>query len=676
MYYPNIFAPLDLGFTVLENRIVMGSMHTGLEDRLDQYDRLAFFFSERVREGGPGLIVTGGISPNEEGRLAENAGKLDSRMECARHLQITRAVHENGGKICLQILHAGRYGHHDRIVSASPIRARISQHVPHELSRTEIRKQITDFSRCAVLAQDAGYDGVEIMGSEGYFINQFLCKRTNRRQDEWGGNLENRMRLALEVSRSVRQAVGKAFMVIFRISVADLVEGGSNWTEIATLAVALEAAGVTMFNCGIGWHEARIPTISSAVPPGVFGGVASKLKKQVSIPVIATNRINTPEQAEQLLGTGSCDLVSLARPFLADARFVQKSRMGRAHEINACIACNQACLDRIFMGKTATCMVNPRAVHETTIHYARTGTVKRVAVIGAGPAGMAAAAVSARRGHRVTIFEASSEIGGQFTLAREVPGKEEYQKTIDYFQAMNTRYDVTVHLDTRLTSESIHDAGFAKNFDEVIVATGVKARRISIPGADRNLVSGYQDILSGRSSAGSRAVIIGAGGIAFDVAAYLSGNMSGDRERWFTFWGVDPNFESSGSLMAPTPFVPPRQVWMLQRRESPPGKTLGKTTGWAHRLQLRKQGVEILTGAGCLQIEENGIRVDHQGTHRFLPADSIIVCVGQEPENDLYEDLQSIFSEGCVHLVGGARNAVRLDAQIAIEQGCEVGSRI
>ncbi|MCY3768252.1 MAG: NADPH-dependent 2,4-dienoyl-CoA reductase [Gammaproteobacteria bacterium] len=676
MNYPNLFTPLDLGFTVLENRMVMGSMHTGLEDRPDQYDRLARFFSERVRGGGPGLVVTGGISPNGEGQLAENSGKLDSRTECARHRQVTRAVHENGGKICLQILHAGRYGHHNRIVSASPIRARISQHVPHELSGREIRTQITDFSRCAVLAQEAGYDGVEIMGSEGYFINQFLCKRTNRRKDEWGGSGGNRMRLALEISRSVREAAGKDFIVIFRISVADLVEEGSDWTEIATLARSLEAVGITMFNCGIGWHEARIPTISSSVPPGVFGGAAAKLRKKVSVPVIATNRINTPGQAEQLLGTGACDLVSLARPFLADPRFVQKSRAGKAHEINACIACNQACLDRIFMGKTATCMVNPRAVNETRTHYAGVGAAKRIAVIGAGPAGMAAAAVSADRGHRVTVFEASSEIGGQFTLAREIPGKEEYQRTIDYFRAMHTRHGVSVHLNTRMTSGRIRGTEFAESFDEVILSTGVRARRIPLPGANRSLVSGYQDILSGRSTAGSNTIIIGAGGIAFDVAAYLCGNTLKDREKWFTFWGVDPDFERPGSLTAPEPFTPPRQVRMLQRKEGPPGRTLGKTTGWAHRLQLRKQGVEILTGAGCLQIEEDGIWVDHQGTHRFLPADSIIVCIGQEPENDLYGCLRSIFSEGSVHLVGGASNAVGLDAQIAIAQGWDTGSKI
>lgn len=676
MHYTHIFTPLDLGFTRLENRVVMGSMHTGLEDRPDQYDRLAAFLAERVRGEGPGLVVTGGISPNGEGRLDEKSAKLTTRAESREHLRITRAVHENGGKVCMQVLHAGRYGNHDRIVSASPVRSPISGHAPRELTAAQIRRQISDFSRCAVLAREAGYDGVEIMGSEGYFINQFLCERTNRRDDAWGGDPERRMRLAVEVARNVRRASGEDFIVIFRISVADLVEQGSDWNEIRTLALALQETGVTLFNCGIGWHESRIPTIAGSVPPGIFSGAAMKLRSAVSVPVIATNRINTPEQAEELLGRGACDLVSLARPFLSDARFVEKARAGRSREINVCIACNQSCLDRIFAGKVASCMVNPRAVNETRLNYEKTGSAKRLAVIGAGPAGLSAGAVAAMRGHRVTIFESAPEVGGQFTLAREVPGKKEYQRTIDYFRILAGQHGARVMLNARLTARGTDWEKFARDFDEVVLSTGTRPRRLPVPGADRPHVCGYQDLLSGNFRAGERVIVVGAGGVGFDVAAYLCGDAGENAGNWFSFWGVDPKFDSRGALACSSPRQARRSIVMLQRGQGSPGRTLGKTTGWAHRLSLKKHRVEIMTGVHCLEIEAGGVRVDFRGTVRFLESDSVIICIGQEPENELRGSLGGVFSEKRIHPVGGARNAAGLDAQVAIAQGCEVASRI
>ena len=676
MDYPHLFAPLDLDFTTLGNRILMGSMHTGLEDSLEAHDRLAAYFSERARDPGPGLMVTGGISPNAEGRLEPNSGKLTTEEEVESHRKITRAVHREGGRICMQILHAGRYGSHENIVSASALRARISRYTPAELTGEGIERQINDFTRCAVLAKEAGYDGVEIMGSEGYFINQFLCPRTNLRQDEWGGSCSNRMRLAVEITTRIREAAGPRFIIIFRISVADLVEQGSDWAEISRLAGAIENAGASLFDCGIGWHESTIPTIASLVPAGAFTVVAQKLKQAVSIPVIATNRVNTPEMAETLLRDGACDMVSMARPFLADARFVQKAREGKRDEINACIACNQACLDRIFSGQEATCLVNPRAVNETRIHHVPSASPKRVAVVGAGPAGLAAAVVSASRGHRVTLFESMPEIGGQFTLARQVPGKDEYQKTIDYYAAMIRKHGIRLRAGIRLSPDNTDWQALAGRFDDIVLSTGVRAREIRIPGTERPLVTGYRAILSGRRQAGARVVIIGAGGIGFDTAAFLVGDGPATRDDWFGHWGVDRSFEAAGALAVPKDPESGREVVMLQRSDGAPGRRIGKTTRWAHRLHLKKHGVRILTGVRCLEIESGGIRIEHEGDERLIRADTIVVCAGQEPENALHGILRRHKSDERIHVIGGARLAADLDARRAIAEGHDVGARL
>lgn len=591
--YPNLFTPLDLGFTELKNRVLMGSMHTGLEDNLEEYDRLADYFAERVRGDGPGLIITGGISPNKSGGISPNSGTLDIVDNVHYHKKITQAVHKENGKICMQILHTGRYGYHNDIVSASAIKAPINKYVPRELNETEIQQEIRDFVNCAVLAKDANYDGVEIMASEGYFINQFLSLRTNKRQDEWGGCFENRMRLAIEIVKRTREAVGDHFIIVFRLSLMDLVEEGCPWVEIAQLAKAVESVGVNIFNSGIGWHEARIPTIVTSVPAAAFTRATRKLKEEVSIPIIATNRINNPETAEEILRQNHSDMVSMARPFLADPHWVQKARDNRADEINTCIACNQACLDQIFSGETMSCLVNPRAARESELIYTQTNTPKNIAVIGAGPAGLTVSTVAAQRGHQVTLFEASDDIGGQFRMAQRIPGKSDFKETMRYYRKMMERYGVELRLNADISSDQVKEMVDGEQYDEVVVSTGVLPRSIDIPmsasGINHPGVLTYPEVLLKRKKVGKRVAIIGSGGIGFDVATFLLGQEEEvDLDKWYRQWGIDPAFEAPGALIEPEIESPKRQITLLQRKATKSGKSLGKTTGWAHKLHLEK----------------------------------------------------------------------------------------
>ncbi|MFP2961789.1 FAD-dependent oxidoreductase [Myxococcus sp. 1LA] len=671
--YPHLLAPLDLGFTTLRNRTLMGSMHTGLEEHEGGFERLAAFYAERAR-GGVGLIVTGGIGPNEEGAVAFGAAKLTNEDEARQHELITRAVHEAGGKICLQILHAGRYAYNSASVSASPLKAPINPFTPRELDEAGIDKQIADFVTCASLARQAGYDGVEVMGSEGYFINQFLAARTNHRTDRWGGPFENRMRLAVEIVRRIREGVGPNFIIIFRLSMLDLVEGGSSWDEIVTLAKEIEAAGATIINTGIGWHEARIPTIATRVPRAAFSKVTGKLKGQVRIPLVATNRINTPEVAERVLSEGDADMVSMARPFLADADFVKKALEGRPDEINTCIGCNQACLDHTFQLKLTSCLVNPRACHETELAYLPTPTPKQLAVIGAGPAGLAFATVAAERGHHVTLFEASDEIGGQFNLARRIPGKEEFSETIRYFKRRLEATGVDVRLRTRAT------AGDLASFDEIVLATGVSPRRPAIAGIEHPKVIGYVDAIQGKAPIGVRVAVIGAGGIGFDVAELLThpGPTTSDSPSAFwKSWGIDEKLEARGGVegIVAVPHASPRHVYLLQRKASKVGEGLGKTTGWIHRTTLKNRGVEMLSAVEYLAIDDDGLHVRVAGGQsQVLEVDTIIVCAGQEPLRDLRAPLEALGKK--VHLVGGADLAVELDAKRAIDQGSRLAATL
>ena len=666
--YPHLFKPLDLGFTVLKNRLIMGSMHTGLEEDKKNLSRLAAFYKERA-QGGVGLIVTGGIAPNRAGRLSPGAAKLTNRWERARHEMVTQAVHDAGGKIVMQILHAGRYAYHPLAVAPTSIKSPISPFKPWGMSRRRISRTIHHFARCAKLAKEAGYDGVEVMGSEGYLINQFIVKHTNHREDEWGGSYENRIRFPVEVVKAVRDAVGPEFIIIYRLSMLDLIEDGSSWDEVVMLAKAIEKAGATIINTGIGWHEARIPTIGSMVPPATFTKVTKHLKSQVSIPVITSNRINTPELAESVLAEEDADLISMARPYLADSNFANKAHLGESKAINVCIACNQACLDRIFVNKTASCMVNPRACNETELLYQNVDHPKDIAVVGAGPAGLAFAHVAAMRGHRVTLFEKSAAIGGQFNLAKVIPGKADYQHTINFYQHQLSLYKVAVHVNTDVNIEEL------MAFDEVVLATGVVPRMPDIAGIDNEKVMTYWDVLTGQKVPGEKVAVIGAGGIGFDVSEWLTheDNLT-NITAFLDEWGIDATGQSRGGVKPAKIKPSKRQVTMLQRKDEKPGKRLGKTTGWIHRLSLKHKKVHTLTGVQYKKIDDEGLHIEVKGESRCLDVDSIVICAGQVESHALWQPLKE--ANHSVHLIGGAYKALELDARHAIAQACRLAALI
>ena len=669
--YPHLLAPLDLGFTTLRNRVLMGSMHTGLEDRAADFPKLAAYFAERA-EGGVGLIVTGGFAPDIAGWLKPFGGKLSWRWETRRHRPVTDAVHAHGAKICLQLLHAGRYGYHPLQVAPSRIKAPINPFTPRALSARGVEKTIDAYARAAKLAREAGYDGVEIMGSEGYLINQFLSARTNIRSDRWGGDTAQRMRFATEIVRRVREAAGGDFILIYRLSMLELVPGGSAWDDILQQARAVEAAGATLINTGIGWHEARVPTISTSVPRAAFAGVTAKLRPHVGLPLIATNRINMPDVAERILSRGDADMVSMARPLLADPQWVAKARAGTPERINTCIACNQACLDHVFANRTASCLVNPRACAETELNYFPAATALRVAVVGAGPAGLACATVAAQRGHRVTLFDAAEAIGGQFNLARRIPGKEEFDETLRYFGQRIAETGVELRLSTRVGADDLSD------FDVVVLATGVVPRAVDFPGHDHPKVVGYIDVLEGRVVPGAQVAVIGAGGIGFDVGEFLvehaGASPSLDPAAWMREWGVDPAFERPGGLSPPAPTAPARAVWLLQRSPGRPGTRLGKTTGWIHRGTLKAKGVTMLGGVEYLGVDDAGLRIRVDGAEQLLRVDHVVVCAGQEPRRELFDALQA--AGRVVHLIGGADVAAELDAKRAIDQASRLAARL
>ncbi|AOI72724.1 NADPH-dependent 2,4-dienoyl-CoA reductase [Burkholderia ubonensis] len=673
--FPHLLAPLDLGFTTLKNRVLMGSMHTGLEDSRKTLPRLAEYFAERAR-GGVGLMVTGGFAPNVAGWTKPFGGTLMTSSAARRHRAIPRAVHAEGGKIALQILHTGRYGYHPFAVAPSKIKSPISPFTPHELTARGVERQIGAFVRCAKLAREAGYDGVEIMGSEGYLINQFISLHTNKRTDQWGGAYENRIRLPIEIIERTREAVGRDFILIYRLSMLDLIPDGSDWNEVVQLAKAVERAGATIINTGIGWHEARVPTIATSVPRGAFAWVTKKMKGEVGIPLVTTNRINRPEVAEQILADGCADMVSMARPLLADAEFVNKAARGRADEINTCIGCNQACLDHAFKNRIASCLLNPRACHETELKYAPASKAKRIAVVGAGPAGLACSTVLAQRGHRVDLFDAAADIGGQFNMAKRIPGKEEFHEALRYFRRQIELTGVALHLNRRVDANDL----IAGGYDEIVLATGVAPRDPKIPGQDGPNVLSYIDVLAGNQPVGKRVAVVGAGGIGFDVAEFLvqdGVSPALDLDEWKAEWGVTDPAATRGGVTRAQVAPPAREVTLLQRKAAPLGKGLGKTTGWIHRATLKMKQVKMIGGVNYERIDARGLHVSY-GEKRTDPelieVDTIVLCTGQEPQRALVEPLQA--AGRAVHLIGGAELAAELDAKRAIDQGARLAARL
>lgn len=672
--FPFMLSPLDLGFTTLKNRVLMGSMHTGLEEEKNGFDKLAAFYAERAR-GGVGLIVTGGIAPNFRGRISPHGSQLSFSWQTTKHKKITDAVHKEGAKICLQILHTGRYAYHPFNISASAIKAPINPFKPRQMSERQIKKTIKDFSSTCELAQKSGYDGVEIMGSEGYLINQFICQRTNQRQDKWGGSYANRIRIALEIVKACRQKVGTDFIIIFRLSMLDLVEQGSNWDEIVELAKALEQAGVTILNTGIGWHEARIPTISTSVPRAAFSWVTAKMKKEVSIPLITTNRINTPEVAEAIISRGDADMVSMARPMLADPEFVNKAASNQSDSINICIACNQACLDHVFKQKRASCLVNPRACYETELNFPPADHSKKLAVIGGGMAGMAFAIYAKQRGHHVTLYEAASQLGGQFNLAKNVPGKEEFVESLKYFTSELKRQSITIVLNSTQTVETLAQ----NNFDEVIVATGVTPRIPHIEGIDHPSVFNYQQVLNGEAKIGERVAVLGAGGIGYDICEFLSEKGQSHTENlelWLEEWGIDRDINHRGGIEGVAQVKPEsaRHIYMLQRKQERFGKSLQPTTGWIHRATLKKRAIEMIGGVQYQKIDNDGLHIIINEKAQVLAVDNVVICTGQESQNTLAKEL---VNAGIItHLIGGADFAGELDAKRVIRQAAELAANI
>ena len=674
MKYKHIFEPLDLGFTTIKNRILMGSMHTGLEEEKNGIDKIATYYAERAK-GGVGLIITGGIAPNVQGWTGPFSARMSSKKHARNHKKITDAVHKEGGKICMQILHAGRYGYHPFAVAPSKIKSPITPFKPFKLNSSGIKRTIRDFVNSAKLSKMAGYDGVEIMGSEGYLINQFIVERTNKRTDNYGGSYENRMRLPIELVKQTREAVGENFIIIYRLSMLDLVEKGSTWQEVVQLGKEIEKAGATIINTGIGWHEARIPTIATSVPRAAFTWVTKKMKEELSVPLITSNRINMPETAEKVLAEGDADMISMARPFLADPEWVNKAEQERDDEINTCIGCNQACLDHVFKRKVASCLVNPRACHETELNYNKTDKKKNIAVVGAGPAGLAASTVAAQRGHNVTLFDADSETGGQFNIAKQIPGKEEFYETIRYFNKQLELHNVTVKLNTHVNADDLAKG----NFDEVILATGISPRTPKIEGIEHKKVLNYIDVLKLKKTVGKRVAVIGAGGIGFDVSEYLAHEGESTAlniDAWLKEWGIDKTLEARSGIEGIKAEIhpSPREIFMFKRSKGKFGGNLGKTTGWIHRSTLKKKKVQFINEVQYTKIDDKGLHYVQNEEHKVLEVDNVVICAGQLPFKKLFAPLEAKGIK--VHLIGGADIAAELDAKRAINQGSRLAAEI